>query len=106
MPKTTGVRMIVNPDEKEQVCREVLSVFPEKLEREKSIEEFAQKCRTMPVWADVDEDVVRGIAVLRETSACAASAISSLVVPVRSTTVTPRAASCFFASAIGVVEES
>ncbi len=72
MPKTTGVRMIVNPDEKEQVCREVLSAFPEKLEREKSIEEFAQKCRTMPVWADVDGDVVRGVAVLRETSPCAA----------------------------------
>lgn len=72
MPKSTGVRMVVNPAEKETACREVLGDFPEKMEREKSAEDIAAQCRLMPVWADLDGDIVRGAAALRETSPCAA----------------------------------
>ena len=49
MPKTTGVKMVVNPAEKESVCREVLGDFPEKLERENGIEDIMAQCRLMPV---------------------------------------------------------
>ena len=58
MPKTTGVKMVVNPAEKESVCREVLGDFPEKLERENGIEDIVAQCRLMPVWADLDGDAV------------------------------------------------
>ena len=30
MPKTTGVRLVINPAEKEAVIKEVLSALPEK----------------------------------------------------------------------------
>lgn len=72
MPKTTGVKMVVNPRDKENICREVLGDFPEKAEREKSIEELAVMCRTMPVWAEYSGDTVRGFTALRETSPCSA----------------------------------
>ena len=72
MPKTSGVKMVVNPGDKESFCREVLSDFPEKLQRENGTEDIASGCRTMPMWAEFDGDIVRGIAALRETSSCAA----------------------------------
>ncbi|MBD9060712.1 MAG: N-acetyltransferase [Ruminococcaceae bacterium] len=72
MPKTSGVKMVVDPAEKESMCREALGDFPEKLERENGIEDIVAQCRLMPVWADLDGDAVRGVAALRETSPCAA----------------------------------
>lgn len=72
MPKTTGVRLVINPAEKEAVIKEVLSAIPEKAERGQSIDDIAAQCRLMPVWADMDGDIVRGFAALKETSPCAA----------------------------------
>lgn len=72
MPKSCGVKQIINPGEKESICREVLSVLPGKDGSPNSVEEHAAQCRLMPVWADMDGDIVRGFVALRETSPCAA----------------------------------
>lgn len=72
MPKTDGVRMVVSPDEKESVCREVLGSAAGKLEKVIDIDNIAAECRLMPMWADFDEGKAVGVAALRETSRCAA----------------------------------
>lgn len=77
MPK---VRQIINPDEKERVCREMLAEMPEITER-RSPEEYAADCRMLPMWADIDEDVLRGFTVLKETSPCAAEVLALGVKP-------------------------
>lgn len=72
MPKISGVKQIISPDEKEQICREVLTALPDWAGKEHSIDEQAAACRMLPLWADIDEGAVRGFIALRETSAYAA----------------------------------
>ncbi len=69
------VRQIINPDEKETICRELLAAVPEWKGYAADIEEYAAQCRMTPLWADIDEDErisLRGFLALRETSPCAA----------------------------------
>lgn len=72
MARSAGVKQIISPDEKESVCREVLTQLPEWFERRESVEDYSVKCRLLPVWADMDDTTVRGFIALRETSPCAA----------------------------------
>lgn len=72
MPKLSGVKQVISPDEKEQICREVLTSLPEWAEKAQSIDEHAVSCRMLPMWADHDEGVLRGFISLRETSPYAA----------------------------------
>ena len=72
MPKLSGAKQIINPDEKEQLCREVLTSLPEWAGKDKSIDEHSAACRMLPLWADIDEGTVRGFIALRETSPYAA----------------------------------
>ena len=72
MPKISGAKQIINPDEKEKICREVLTSLPEWSGKDKSIDVHAAACRMLPLWADIDEGTVRGFIALRETSPYAA----------------------------------
>lgn len=38
MPKISGAKQIINPDEKEKICREVLTSLPEWSGKDKSID--------------------------------------------------------------------
>lgn len=69
------VRQIINHDEKEEICRELLTAVPEWKSFAANIDECAAQCRMLPLWADIDEDEqisLRGLLALRETSPCAA----------------------------------
>lgn len=68
MPKISGAKQIINPDEKEKICREVLTSLPEWSGKDKSIDVHAAACRMLPLWADIDEGTVRGFIALRETA--------------------------------------
>lgn len=74
MPKSSSVKQIISPDEKEAVCRIMLSIAPEWRNYTEYIDDFAVKCRSMPFWADMEEDaeIPRGFMALRETSPFAA----------------------------------
>lgn len=41
MPKISGAKQIINPDEKEKICREVLTSLPEWSGKDKSIDVHA-----------------------------------------------------------------
>lgn len=69
------VRQIISPDEKETICRELLTAVPEWKGYAADIDNCAAQCRMMPLWADIDEDEeisMRGFLALKETSPCAA----------------------------------
>lgn len=44
MPKISGAKQIINPDEKEKICREVLTSLPEWSGKDKSIDVHAAAC--------------------------------------------------------------
>mgnify|MGYP000030075858 FL=1 len=49
MPKISGAKQIINPDEKEKICREVLTSLPEWSGKDKSIDVHAAACRRLPL---------------------------------------------------------
>ena len=49
MPKISGAKQIINPDEKEKICREVLTSLPEWSGKDKSIDVHAAACRMLPL---------------------------------------------------------
>lgn len=67
-----SVKQIINPDEKEAICHEMLATLPDSLEDMTTAEEYSTNCRMLPMWASFDEDTVQGFLALRETSPYAA----------------------------------
>lgn len=61
------VRKIEDADEKEQLCREVLTSLPDWFGNPDSVEGYATHSRELPMWADI-EDGCRGFIVFRPTS--------------------------------------
>lgn len=72
MSKSSSVKQIISPDEKENVCREILTLLPSLFENKFSIDEYAVNCRMLPVWAAYSGDELQGFISLRETSPYAA----------------------------------
>lgn len=72
MARSGTIRQIINSDEKESICRLILSDIPEWLRHGENINDYAAACRAIPFWADAEDDEVRGFISLRETSPCAA----------------------------------
>lgn len=72
MLKSSVVKQIINPDEKEKICRDVLTDLPDWFEQKNSIDDYAANCRMLPIWANMDGETVRGFIALRETSPYAA----------------------------------
>lgn len=62
------IRQIETADWKERICRAVLQSLPDWFGNPDSIEEYAQKCREIPVWADLDGERIRGFIAFRPTS--------------------------------------
>ncbi len=72
MPKSSSVKQIISPDDKETVCREILTALPNSFEDKYSIDEYAVNCRMLPVWAAYADEELQGFIALRETSPYAA----------------------------------
>ncbi len=66
------IQNITDKDQKEDICRTILTALPEWFEIPESIEEYAQSVREMPLWADIENGIRRGFAALKETSPYAA----------------------------------
>ncbi len=81
MPKSITVRQTISPDEKESICRELLSVLPEWKESAERTDEIAVRCRSIPVWAAYDEGTPCGFIAMRETSPHAAEIFAMSVKP-------------------------
>lgn len=66
------IHLIIDKDQKETICREVLTALPEWFEIPESIEEYALSVRDMPMWVDTENGQQRGFAALKHTSRYAA----------------------------------
>ncbi len=62
------VRQIEKKEWKEGICRNLLKSLPDWFGNQESIEEYAQSCREVPVWADLDGERVRGFIAFKATS--------------------------------------
>lgn len=60
------------PDQKERICREVLTALPDWFGNPDSLEEYAKNCRDLPLWACREGEEVLGFIALRPTSPYAA----------------------------------
>jgi len=65
MARSGTIRQIINSDEKESICRLILSDIPEWLRHGENIDDYAAACRAIPFWADAEDDEVRGFISLR-----------------------------------------
>ncbi len=74
MARSRTIKQIISPDEKEQICRDIITSLPESFEIAAAIDEYAVNCRMLPVWAAFVEEQNRpvGFLALRETSPYAA----------------------------------
>ena len=62
------VTLLNDKDEKETTCREILQSLPDWFGNPESLEEYAQNCRELPLWADQEDGRPRGFIALRPTS--------------------------------------
>lgn len=62
------VIQIQDKDKKEQICRSILEALPDWFGMPEGINEYTDSSRELPLWADMDGEVVRGFVVLKETS--------------------------------------
>lgn len=64
------ITQVQDKEAKEQICLEILEALPEWFEIPESRASYAQICREIPFWADVEGDVARGFIAMKETSRC------------------------------------
>lgn len=62
------IKKIDDKEEKEKICMDILEALPEWFEIPESRAAYAKDSRGLPFWADVDNNVVRGFIVMKETS--------------------------------------
>lgn len=58
---------ITGSDEKERICREILTALPDWFEDRQSVEEYAKGCRELPLWAHMEEGAAVGFIAFRPT---------------------------------------
>jgi len=62
------IRKIEDKEEKANICLEILEALPEWFEIPESRLTYAKECKELPLWADIEENIVRGFIVMKETS--------------------------------------
>lgn len=62
------ITKIENKEIKQNICLQILEALPEWFEVSESRINYAKACRELPLWADVEEDLVRGFIAMKETS--------------------------------------
>nr|MBP3598461.1 GNAT family N-acetyltransferase [Eubacterium sp.] len=66
------IQKIEDSSKKEDICKTILKQLPEWFEMPESILDYAKKSRELPMWADIENEDVRGFVVLKENSPYAA----------------------------------
>lgn len=61
------IHLIENKEQKAALCREVLRGLPDWFGIPEAIEEYAEACRELPLWADLDGERPRGFLAYRQT---------------------------------------
>lgn len=62
------IKKIEDTEEKAKICLEILEALPEWFEIPESRASYAEECKELLVWADMDENTVRGFIAMKETS--------------------------------------
>ncbi len=62
------VRIIENTEEKYKICLEILEALPEWFEIPESRVSYAIESKELLLWADIEENNIRGFIVMKETS--------------------------------------
>lgn len=62
------VLQIVNEQKKGGICKEILEALPDWFGIQESIVEYTNLSMKLPMWADIEDNQVRGFIVLKETS--------------------------------------
>ena len=65
------LRRVESPDEREEVCRNILQALPDWFGIPEAIEEYAKDCRALPVMAAYDAGLPIGFLAARESSKAA-----------------------------------
>ena len=62
------ILQIKQQEQKEQICKEILSTLPEWFGIPESTNEYIKESGNSPFWADIEHDIIRGFLALKETS--------------------------------------
>lgn len=66
------ITKISDEQQKYDICRDILRDLPDWFGIEESIDEYARRCRSLSMWADLENGAALGFIALRETSPHAA----------------------------------
>ena len=62
------ITKIEDKEMKEHICMEILEALPEWFEIPESRVSYAKFCREIPLWVDMEGDIIKGFIAMKETS--------------------------------------